>query len=62
MMSLAKQLTSKRTYLLKSIPEDKEFLFYFLYYRPECLWSVTPISEIKSEKVFDNLLGKMFFK
>ena len=30
--------------------------------KSKCLWSDTPISGIKSEKVPDNLLGKMFFK
>ena len=42
-MFLAKWLTSKRAYFLKSIPPR--------------LWSVTLIFEIKSEKVFDNILG-----
>ena len=45
---------------LKSIPEDEDSQFYFLYYRSYCLWSVTPIPEIKAEKVFDNILGKFF--
>ena len=62
MMILAKQLTSKGTYFLKSVSEDEDCLFYFLYYQPKCLWSVTPISEIKSEKLFDKKLRKMFFK
>ena len=62
MMLIAKQLTSKGTYFLKSIPEDEDSPFYFLYCRSWCLWSVTPISDIKSEKVFDNILGKMVFK
>ena len=30
---LAKKLTSKRNYFLKSIPEFKDSLFYFVYYR-----------------------------
>ena len=29
MMLLAKELTSKSTYFLKSIPEDEDFLFFF---------------------------------
>ena len=63
-MSLAKEVTSKRTYLLKSIPEDEDSVLYLLYYRSYCPWSVTLISEIKSGKLVrcDNLLGEMFFK
>ena len=30
-------------------------LFYFLYYWSWCLWWVTPLSEIKSKEVFDNI-------
>ena len=30
-MLIAKQLTSKGTYFLKSIPEDEDSPFYFLY-------------------------------
>ena len=47
---------------LKNIREIEDSLFYFLYYPSQCLWSVIPISEIKSKEVFDNILGKMYFK
>ena len=46
---------------LKSNFEDEGSQFYFLYHRSKYLSSVTPISEIKSEKVFDRILGKCFF-
>ena len=44
------------------ISEDDDSQFYFLYYGPECLWLVTPTSEIKPEKVFEKILRKMFLK
>ena len=31
-MLIAKQLTSKGTYFIKSIPEDEDSIFYILYY------------------------------
>ena len=37
MMLLAKKLTSKCTYFLKSIPEDEGSLIPFLYDRSHCL-------------------------
>ena len=36
-MFLAKQLTSKRTYFFKNIPEVEDSLFYFLCYRSKSL-------------------------
>ena len=39
-------------------------IFYIIDHSDQLLHGtmVTSISEIKSEKVFDNILGKMFFK
>ena len=37
------------------IVEVEDSLFYFLFYRSECLQSVTPISEITSKEVFENI-------
>ena len=61
-------LTSKRTYFLKSIPEVEDSLFYFLLSIIVSSIIVSVISyshiifEVKSEEVFDNIFGKMFFK
>ena len=45
---------------LKRISENEDSQFYFLHYRSYFLRSVTPISEIKAKKVFDNILRKCF--
>ena len=52
----------RNLFFIKCVSEDDDSQFYFLYYGPECLWLVTPISEIKPEKVFDKILRKMFLK
>ena len=60
MMFLAK--TDSKNYLIfRSISEDKDLIYHFLYYRSLCLRSVTFKSEIKSENVFESTLGKLFF-
>ena len=51
-MFLARKLISKKTYFLKSI-RVLCFIFYIIYH--SCLWSITPISELKSEEVFDSI-------
>ena len=52
---------SKRTYLLKSIREGEDSLLYFVYVTIVSVISYFHISN-KIRKVFENLLGKMFFK
>ena len=51
-------LASKGIYFLMSIPEDEGSLIFFVYYRSWCLWSVTPTSRKKYEKVSHTKLGK----
>ena len=59
---IMQSITSKGTYFLKSIPEDEDYQIFLFIIDHSVYDDLLPYLEIKSEKLFDSKLGKMFFK
>ena len=59
---IMQSITSKGTYFIKSIPEDEDYLIFLFIIDHSVYDDLLPYLEIKSEKLFDSKLGKMFFK